>query len=45
VESQPVVLNGTVRHRLRLQAADAGSPQGDAEHEPENALQRGPVRQ
>lgn len=39
VESQPIVVNGTVRHRLRLQAIEA-SPHGDAEH----LLQRGSGR-
>jgi len=32
VESQPVVVNGTVRHRLRLEAIGAASPHGDAEY-------------
>lgn len=35
IESHPVVVNGTVRHRLRLQALDAASPLGDAESDRE----------
>jgi len=35
VESHPVVVDGTVRHRLRLQALGAASPQGAAESEPQ----------
>jgi hypothetical protein len=34
VESHPVVVNGTIRHRLRLQALGAASPQGEAESDP-----------
>ncbi len=41
VESQPVVVNGAVRHRLRLEAIGAESRHGDAEY----LLQRGPARQ
>ena len=35
IESHPVVVDGTVRHRLRLQALGAGLPPGDAESEPQ----------
>ena len=41
VESQPVVVNGTVRHRLRLEAIGAASSYSDAEY----VSQRGPGRQ
>jgi hypothetical protein len=39
VESQPVVVNGTVRHRLRLEAMGAGSRDAG------NVVQRGSARQ
>ena len=39
VESQPVVVNGTVRHRLRLEAMGAASRDGG------NVVQRGSARQ
>jgi len=41
VESQPVVVNGTVRHRLRLEAIGTASRHSGAE----GVLQRGPARQ
>jgi len=41
VESQPVVVNGTVRHRLRLEAMGAASRHRDAGY----VVQRGPARQ
>ena len=41
VESQPVVVGGSVRHRLRLEAIGATSHENDTDH----LLQRGPAQQ
>lgn len=40
VESQPIVVNGTVRHRLRLEEISLAS-----NGETDDAFQRGPARQ
>lgn len=44
VESQPVVVNGTVRHRLRLEALGGASAHSETESDHQFALQRGDAR-
>lgn len=41
VESQPVVVSGTVRHRLRLETVNGASHESNTAH----LLQRGPAGQ